>query len=75
MSVFPNPIDPMSMAIAEHYKAHDLAIKKLIDLYNDDYDISDRELFNAVLERYGLLEDGFCSEEDYIMQEIERRIR
>ena len=41
MSIFPNLIDPMSMAIAEHYKARDLAIKKLIDLYNDDYDISD----------------------------------
>jgi hypothetical protein len=65
----------MSRAIAEHYEARDLAIRKLIDLYNDDYDISDRELFNAVLERHGLLEDGFCSEEDYIMQEVERRIR
>jgi hypothetical protein len=63
------------MAIAEHYEARDLAIRKLIDLHNDDYDISDREIFNSVLARYGLLEDGFCSEEDYIIQEVGRRIK
>ena len=73
--IFPDPSSPMSMAIAEHYEARDLAIRKLIDLHNDDYDISDRELFNSVLARYGLLEDGFCSEEDYIIQEVGRRIK
>jgi hypothetical protein len=62
------------MAIAEHYEARDLAVRKLIEMYHDGYDISDREIFNSVLARYGLLEDGFCSEEEYIIQEVGRRI-
>ena len=66
--------DTLNPAIAEHYQARDLAIRKLIDMYYDDYDITDKELFNSVLARYGLLEDGFCSEEAYIIKEIEKRI-
>ena len=62
-------------AIAEHYQARDLAVRKLIDMYYDDYDITDRELFNSVLARYGLLEDGFCSEEEYIINAVNMRIR
>ena len=65
----------LNPAIAEHYKAVDLAIKRLVDMHNDDYDIGDREIFNSVLARYGLLEDGFCSEEAYIIQEVSKRIR
>ena len=64
-----------NFAIAQHYEARDLAIKRLVDMYNDDYDIGDRELFNSVLARYGLLKDGFCSEEAYIIQEVNRRIK
>ena len=74
MSIFPDPSSPMSMAIAEHYEARDLAVRKLIEMHNDGYDISNREIFNSVLARYGLLEDGFCSEEEYIIQAVGRRI-
>lgn len=67
--------NPASFIIGQHYEARDLAIRKLVDLYYDDYDIEDEELFNATLARYGLLEDGFCSEENYIIQEVGRIIR
>lgn len=68
-------MNPIEMAVKEHYEARELAIKKLVDMYNDDYDIEDRKIFNAVLDRYGLLEDGFSSEEEYIIKEVARRIR
>lgn len=68
-------IDPTQTAIKQHYNARDLAIERLISLYNDDFDIGDRTLFNSVLARYGLLDDGFSSEEEYIIQEVSRRIR
>lgn len=74
MSIFPNANNPISMAIANHHQNCDLAIMKLVDMYNDDYDISDRDIFNSVLARYGLLGDGFESEEAYIIQEVGRRI-
>ena len=74
MSTFPNPSNPISMAIAEHYEARDLAIRKLIDMHNDDYDIEDEKIFNAVLKRYGLLDDGFCSEKEYIKKAIFKEI-
>ena len=38
------------------------------------YDINDKEIFNATLARYGLRRDGFESEEQYIIQEVLRRI-
>lgn len=75
MNIFPNTNNFMSMAIAEHHQNCDLAIKKLVDMYNDDYDISDRDIFNSVLARYGLFGDGFESEEDYIIKEVTRRIK
>lgn len=74
MSIFPNASNPLSMAITEHYQARDLAIRKLIDMYYDDYDIEDEDLFNSVLARYGLLNDGFESEKEYIIKTIQRRI-
>jgi hypothetical protein len=66
-----NIINP---AIAEHYQARDLAIRKLIDMHNDDYDISDEKIFYSVLERYGLLGDGFESEVDYIVEAVMAKI-
>ena len=74
MSIFPNGSNPLPMEIAEHYQARDLAIRKLIDMYYDDYDIEDEDLFNSVLARYGLLNDGFESEKEYIIKAIQRRI-
>lgn len=75
MNIFPSANNPMSMAIANHHQNCELAIDKLIDMYHDNYDISDRDIFNSVLARYGLLGDGFESEEDYIIQEVVRRIK
>lgn len=65
----------LNMAIAEHYEKVDNAINYLIDLYYDDCDITNPILFNQVMARYGLNDDGFESEREYIMQEIKRRIR
>jgi hypothetical protein len=67
--------NPASFIIAQHYEARDLAIKRLVSMYEDDYDIADREVFNSVLETYGLLNDGFESEEEYIVKEVGRRLR
>lgn len=65
-----------SFAIEQHYEARDLAIKRLVDLHNDDFDINDNDLFYSVLDQYGLLEDGFALETDidYIVKEVNRRI-
>lgn len=66
--------NPASFIIGQHYEARDLAIKRLVDMYHDDIDISDRDIFNSVLARYGLFKDGFCSEEEYIIKEVSRRL-
>ena len=66
--------NPASFIIGQHYEARDQAIRKLVDMYFDDYDIEDREIFESVLDRYGLLDDGFESEEEYIIQEVSRQI-
>ena len=63
-----------NMAIAEHYQNVDNAIAYLVDLWKDDVDIGDREIFNKVMARYGLNDDGFESEHEYIIQEVARRI-
>ena len=75
MNIFPNSISPLSMAIAQHYEVRELAIEHLIALYKEGYDIEDPVLFNAALRRYGLLEDGFNSETEYIITEVARRIK
>lgn len=64
-----------NIAIAEHYENVDNAINYLVDLYLDDVEIDDATIFNAVMARYGLLDDGFESEQKYIIQEVEKRIR
>ena len=67
-------MNPVEMAVKHHYSSLEMAINKLVDLYKDDYDITNRDIFNATLARYGLLDDGFCSEEAYIIQEVKRRL-
>ena len=62
------------LAYKNHVEARDLAINRLVDMYFDDYDITNREIFNATLARYGLIKDGFCLEEDYIIQEVTKKI-
>lgn len=63
-----------SFATGQHYEALDLAIEQLVALYKNGYDIEDEDLFNTTLARYGLLNNGFCSEEDYIVEEVVKRI-
>jgi len=65
----------LNMAIAEHYEKVENAINYLVDLYYDDYDITNPLIFNQVMTRYGLDDDGFESEREHIMQEVERRIK
>jgi 2-hydroxychromene-2-carboxylate isomerase len=62
------------MAIAQHFENVDSAINYLVGLYKDDVDITDKKVFNKVMRRYGLNDDGFESERDYIMSEVKRRI-
>jgi hypothetical protein len=65
----------LNPAIAQHYSSVDLAIRKLVDMYEDDYDIFNETLLNSILARYGLLNDGFCSEREYIIEEVQKRIK
>jgi hypothetical protein len=67
--------NPASFIIGQHYEARDLAINRLVGLYKQGIDIGDRDIFNSVLARYGLLDDGFCSEEEHIINEVNRRLR
>ena len=67
-------INPFNMAIAQHYQNVDNAIAYLIDLWRDDVDITDERVFLKVMARYGLNDDGFESEHDYIKSEIQRRL-
>jgi 2-hydroxychromene-2-carboxylate isomerase len=64
----------LNMAIAQHFENVDSAINYLVGLYKDDVDITDKNVFNKVMRRYGLNDDGFESERDYIMSEVKRRI-
>lgn len=66
--------NPASFIIGQHCEAVDLAINKLVDLYNDDFDIEDRDIFNSTLARYGLYGDGFESEVQYIIEQVGKRI-
>ena len=72
--VFPNPNNPMELAIAQHYQARDAAIKHLVRAYRDGVDIGDRRNFETILDLYDLRTDGFESEEEYIIQEVSKQL-
>lgn len=63
-----------NFAIAQHYEARDAAIEHLVRAYNEGVDIGDRATFNAILDEHNLRNDGFCSEESYIIKEVSKRI-
>ena len=67
--------NPASFIIGQHYEARDQAIDELVAKYKQGVDIGDRNIFNSILNKHGLLDDGFESEEEYIIQEVNRRIR
>jgi hypothetical protein len=62
------------MAIMQHHENTDLAINYLVHLYIENEDVFDQKVFNKVMAQYGLLNDGFCSEEEYIKREVKRRL-
>lgn len=64
----------INAAVAEHYEARDLAIRKLVSMYEDDYDIEDPEVLESVMARYGLLNDGFESEARYILLKVKETL-
>ena len=59
-----------NMAIANHYKNVENAINYLIDLACDDIDITNPEIFQSVMKRYDLTDDGFESEWQYILDKV-----
>lgn len=65
-----------SFAIEQHYEARDRVVRRLVDLYKDDFDINDNDLFYAVLDQCGFSRDGFDfqSDIDYIVKEVNKRI-
>ena len=63
------------LAIKQHYEAREMVIKRLVDMHTDDYDITDRAICEKVMERYGLLNDGFASEINYIIEQVSNIIR
>lgn len=62
----------LNMAIAEHYDNVEKAICYLVDLARDDIDITDNEIFTSVMKRYDLLDDGFESEREYILEQVKK---
>ena len=66
--------DILSLAIAQHYENVEYAINYLTDLYFDDVDIGEANIFRSVMARYDLLDDGFDSEHEYIIKEVQKRI-
>jgi len=66
--------NPLNIAIAQHYENVEKAINYLVDLYYDDVDIADKKIFDEVMKQYGLLDDGFESEQEYIIQQVSKKI-
>jgi len=67
-------LSDFNFAIAEHYANVESAINYLVDLYYDDVDIADANIFNQVMQKYDLNDDGFESEREYIIQEVSNRL-
>lgn len=67
-------MNPIEIAVKEHYQARDRAIKNLVELHLEGYDIQNEDLLISVFEQHGLLTDGFY---DYnlILTEVERIIK
>ena len=61
-------------AVAQHYQARDAAIKHLVRAYREGVDIGNRRTFESILDLYDLRTDGFASEEDYIIREVNKQI-
>ena len=67
-------MNPINFAIAQHYEARDAAIKELVRVINNGYDIDEQVLTTACKE-CGLTGDGFESERAYIIREVGKRVK
>ena len=62
-------------ALLEHYERIDAAVKELADLWHLGVDVNDNDIYYKVLERHGLLNDGFTLDHNEIAQQVNRRLR
>ena len=62
-------------ALMEHYERIDAAVEELADLWHLGVDVNDNDIYYKVLERNGLLNDGFTLDHDEIARQVNRRLR
>lgn len=62
------------MAFMQHYSAVDKAADRIIELYNQGYDVEDAKLFHLICTEFGLGKDGFDYERE-VIEAVKRRIR
>lgn len=62
-------------ALMHHYERIDAAVKELADLWHQGVDVNDNNIYYEVLERNGLLNDGFTLDHDEIARQVNRRLR
>lgn len=62
-------------ALMHHYERLDAAIEELADLWRQGVDVNDNDIYYEVLERNGLLNDGFTLDHDEIAQQVNRRLK
>ena len=64
----------LKYALMEHYKRVDAAVEELTDLWHQGIDVNDNDIYYEVLERNGLLNDGFTLDHDEIARQVNRRL-
>ena len=62
------------MACMQHYRAVDKAADRIVELYNQGYDVEDAKLFHLICAEFGLGKDGFDYERE-VIEAVKRRIR
>lgn len=65
----------LKYALMEHYKRVDAAVEELAALWHQGVDVNDDDIYFEVLERNGLLNDGFTLDHDEIAYQVNRRLR
>ena len=66
--------DMSTIAYAEHCNNVENAVRYLVGLAQDDIDPFDTEIFTSVMKRYGLTDDGFEAEDEYIMNKVQEAL-
>lgn len=65
----------LKYALMEHYERVDAAVEELADLWHQGIDVNDNDIYYEVLERNGLLNDGFTLDHDEIARQVNRRLK